>query len=103
MNARASGVSGNFTVKVIFSKEVTVAETATNTTNTSITENLVLSVLESDSLLKTTIFCTTKEAEIFSCVTEKGYSYLIDPKKIESFVKAAEEPILNVTRVNSWG
>ena len=34
MNARASGVSGNFTVNVIFSKEVTVAETATNTTNT---------------------------------------------------------------------
>jgi hypothetical protein len=102
MNARASGVSGNFTVKVIFSKEVTVAETAFKT-NTSITENLLLSVLESDSLLKTTIFCTTKEAEILSCVTEKGYSYSIDPKKIESFAKAAEEPILNVTRVNSWG
>jgi hypothetical protein len=103
MNARASGVSGNFTVNVIFSKEVRAAETATNTTNTSITENLVLSVLESDYLLKTTLFCTTKEAEILSCLTEKGYSYSIDPKKIVGFAKVAEEPILNVTRVNSRG
>jgi len=103
MNARASGVSGNFTVNVIFSKEVTAARTATNTTNTSITENLPLSVLESDSLLKTTLFCTTKEAEILSCVTDKGYSYLIDPKKIVGFVKLAEEPILTVSRVNSRG
>ena len=99
MNARASGVSGNFTVNVIFSK----ARTATNTTNTSVTENLPLSVLESDSLLKTTLFCTTKEAEILSCVTDKGYSYLIDPKKIVGFVKLAEEPILTVSRVNSRG
>jgi hypothetical protein len=103
MNARASGVSGNFTVNVIFSEEVTVADTATNTTNTSITENLLLSVLESDSLLKTTLFCTTKEAEILSCVTEKGYSYSIDPKKIVGFAKVGEEPILTVTRVNSRG
>ena len=58
-------------------------------------------MLESDSLLKTTLFCTTKEAEILSCVTDKGYSYSIDPKK--GFAKVAEEPILNVTRVNSRG
>ena len=88
MNARASGVSGNFTVNVIFSKEVSVAKTATNTTNTSITENLLLSVLESDSLLKTTLSCNTKEEEILSCVTDKGYSYSIDPKK--GFAKVAE-------------
>ena len=88
MNARASGVSGNFTVNVIFSKEVSVSKTATNTTNTSITENLLLSVLESDSLLKTTLFCNTKEEEILSCVTDKGYSYSIDPKK--GFAKVAE-------------
>ncbi len=34
MNARASGVSENFTVNVIFSKEVTVARTSSNETHT---------------------------------------------------------------------
>ena len=58
-------------------------------------------MLEGDSLLNTTLFCTTKEAEILSCVTDKGYSYSIDPKK--SFAKLAEEPILTVSRVNSRG
>ena len=58
-------------------------------------------MLEVDSLLKTTLFCTTTEAEILACVTDKGYSYLIDPKK--GFAKLAEEPILTVSGVDYRG
>jgi len=70
INAKTSGLSGNITVNVIFSNVTTTSETANKTSKT---ENLVLSVQESDSLLETTTSCNTTEAGILPCVTDIGF------------------------------
>jgi hypothetical protein len=88
-------------VNVIFS-DVTI----TAKSEISDTENFVLSVEESDSLLETTTSCNTTEAGILPCVTYIENYYSIDPNKTTNADQSEvlpERPTISVSRVNLSG
>ncbi len=88
-------------MNVIFS-DVTI----TAKSEISDTENFVLSVEESDSLLETKASCNTTEAGILPCVTDIEYYYSIDPNKTTNADQSEvlpERPTISVSRVNLRG
>jgi len=73
LNARDQSGSGNFVVKVTFSKQVAATTEIKKYGDSQ--RDIVLSVIESDHLLKNTHICNSTAQGILSCLTTKDFKY----------------------------